>query len=369
MAKKPKPKPTPAPVPAKLVPQNAAQTALTQLFTPDAAQGALAGQNLYQSTVTNKVVDDPYRQYVDQLGASASTDYQNSGRTSTGLQSALDRMTGLANTAGDRDPTLQGILNRLLTESKGYTADEEQRFREEGQGGMNRALQTGLRAARGIANGANFGGGAAGALGYGAMQNFATANRDLTRKLFLDNLARKDTKLTAAQGLAGTLDQNSYDRRFQTTSALGEAQFQSQQANRQDRLANFDRVRDITQGQQTFAANLQKLNNDSLTAWQLGDMNAGLSGGSYVDTRKDTETAFDLQKKAIEKMGGSAGGGGGGGSSGAPSTSVWDSAPSAPSASSSSIGLKDSALSTGAGGGSSASSLGAYQGSLYPGGR
>lgn len=303
-----------APAPGPETPASRSAAAAGTFFG-DSAAGAAAGSEIFRNFIPAPTpYEDPYRASLDILGGQKWREYEQAGQSSPELRNSFNSLLGLQSQAGQVDPTQQGILDRLLAESQvGYTPEEIARLREGEQTGFDRSVMGALRSAGAKGGAAGLQGGALGSLQSLATQQYSRDISDMEKRLFGDLIKRKDSKLEAATDLSRNISTDKFNRQLLTNRDTTDAAYQMQEANRQDRALKFQNLYQITTGQADRAMNTFKYNTDALNAWRVADLGAFMTGGQYKDTRKDTEAAIDIQRRAVEKMGGGFGGGGGGG--------------------------------------------------------
>ena len=123
--------------------------------------------------------------------------------------------------AGNVDPVLQEIMDRRKAGLEGLTAPELTALREQGNSGMNQAMQTAMRQANVGNLMANRSGNVQGAAMPGIAQARSLGQAQLERDILLANVAERDKRLNEYQGLGSEIDTNKFNRTQSTLGSLG----------------------------------------------------------------------------------------------------------------------------------------------------
>ena len=140
---------------------------------------------------------------------------------SASMRNALSQQGQLAETAGNRPAEIQNLINQRQAGLGGLTAPENQALLEQGQLGLNSALQTAMRQNATSNAAAGRRGGVANIANQPAMQNFANASAQLQRDITLANVAERNQRLNELQGLITGQNQQQFNQALAAQGQFG----------------------------------------------------------------------------------------------------------------------------------------------------
>lgn len=210
---------------------------------------------------------------------------------SASMRNALSQQGQLAETAGDRPREIQNLINQRQAGLGGLTAPENQALLEQGQLGLNSALQTAMRQNATSNAAAGRRGGVANIANQPAMQNFANASAQLQRDITLANVAERNQRLNELQGLITGQNQQQFNQALAAQGQFGNTAggFQNQ-IQGQDLAANqayaqtAGDYRNILGSLQNQAAGLQLQGNLGLVDQLMQQRNSDIQNQLGMNT-------------------------------------------------------------------------------------
>lgn len=274
-----------------------------------AQQGAAAGYNLINAVIPQtSYTHDEAAIAANPLVSYAQSMMDSAGKTSPLLQQQQQQLQGIYDRSLTQDPYVSEALSRMQAGLSGFSPEEMLAMREDASVGMGQGLQTGLRQAQQAGLAGNFSGSAINA--QLPLAQFALAQRGLERDLAIKQIDERSRRLGEFANYSASAANDIFNR--QSTAAGNAANFAytNEQANRADQNNKFASLAGVYNQEATRQYEIGKYNNDSLLDYAQSLLSGAISGGSYSDTRKDTQTAFQITREANKNNKGSGGGGG-----------------------------------------------------------
>lgn len=225
--------------------------------------------------------------------------FNRAGTRTTEATARLQGLQDLFTRAQQLTPEEQDIIARRRANLSGLSQEEEQYLKDSGQIGLNRSLQTSLRAIRSRFPGAT--GASSTIAARPTVATFADSTRQLLRDVGQEKISRSREALDAYDTSVGGINNSLFSRSAATGRSAADAGLAQDQFEAGNKLALGDKLTTLQQQLRDDILKRQGFNLQQGASERAGQLGLIFGSGQFSAAQTGRRTSEDLAREAIAK--------------------------------------------------------------------